>query len=180
MNNAQPKPTTGEQEWPDAPVMTERQQQIVKDLAVKIVNHANTSVRERLIAVAINAALAAEQEKADNLFKVARKHCIENKQLRSELAAAQAAIIEATGMRLHDRKALDAAIAAAVQAKAHEWIERSHRLIAVAQQPLVDALKLCLSAIRHEPGSSEMRACIEGDLLLAKAEPRSTRVKEGK
>ncbi len=45
--------------------------------------------------------------------------------------------------------------------------------IAAAQQPLVDALTLCLSAIRHEPGSSEMRACIEGDAALAK-------VKEGK
>lgn len=31
--------------------------------------------------------LAAEREKADNLFKVARKHCVENQQLKSELAA---------------------------------------------------------------------------------------------
>jgi hypothetical protein len=43
----------------------------------------------------------------------------------------------------------------------------------VTQQALVEALTLCLSAIRHEPGSSEMRACIKGDALIAK-------VKEGK
>lgn len=48
---------------------------------------------ETAILKRINAALAAERKKADNLFEVARKHCVENQKLKKRIKDNESASI---------------------------------------------------------------------------------------
>ncbi len=157
------------QEWPDAPALTEEQQRIVKDLAVTIVNHANTSVRERLIAVAINASITAERERCCEIWRIGKAELAAEQELRDEARAQRDHLIKecgrigvtvnvAIGAPITEAYVLvntlgdttDAAIDSAVDA-AHQEIlilrQNLERDIAAAQQPLVDALtfymKIC-------------------------------------
>jgi hypothetical protein len=100
------------------------------------------------IANAHNAALAAEREKHERTLAILDKA---TEQLRSQLAAAQAAIQRhkrAYGHTLDfpdDTTALDAAITEAYDHARKEadrdWTDVLEAKIAAAQQPLVDALK---------------------------------------
>jgi hypothetical protein len=100
-------------------------------------------------------------------------------QLREQLAALQAAIVHYNDAIRPlgqpkiptDTAALDAAIAAAVQAKAHEWIERSHRLVAAAQQPLVELLGEC---------RCKLDWCVVDGEFIERIDAQLAKVKEGK
>jgi chromosome segregation ATPase len=94
----------------------------------------------------------------------------------SQLAAAQAAIIEATGIRLHDRKALNAAIAAAtseILKQAHEWREMWEASEA-AQQPLVDGINEALQRL------SAMEDFMPSRLVAVGLRHALSNMKEGK
>lgn len=164
------------------------------EYARKVTEHENT----KGICDILNEQLAAEREKVKGLHAACRAEragANEAEAARDEvirlleykekqLAAAQAAIKEHNCDPNYDcphieadNAAFDAAmskLAAEVQTTVTNSFKKRIELeVAAAHKPLVDALKLCLSALRHEDGSSQMRACIAADVQLAK-------VKEGK
>jgi DNA repair exonuclease SbcCD ATPase subunit len=141
--------------------------------------------------------LAAEREKVEDAWGEIDDNVKEVQQLReqlsrmelelqrsnakcaekaSQLAAAQAAIIEATGIRLHDRKALNAAIAAAtseILKQAHEWREMWEASEA-AQKPLVDGINEALQRL------SAMEDFMPSRLVAVGLRHALSNMKEGK
>ena len=92
----------------------------------------------------INAALAAERDKADNLFKVARKHCVENQQLKKQLAAER---------ERGERMAGDGSYFLAIR-KVREQLAAEREKV----QPLVDALYNVCSVYNLAEAQSAARA----------------------
>jgi hypothetical protein len=109
------------------------------------------------ICYAHNTALAAEREKAETAGVLANSY-------KQEALHAQAAIASASTLSRRAKELLS-----------HIDLSALDKHDEAVRKPLVDALRDCLAAIRHEDYSSQMRACIKGDDALAKV-----KVKEGK
>ncbi len=166
--NTDPKAAADNQEW-----TADRVREILYAAPFDTVGHQN-------LADAINASITAEREKVRIASKVMESDRLAIADRDEQLAAEREKFLVEHEVQLSWkrqcsklREQLAAVEKSGRNTGWNEGREHERKCAAAAQQPLVDALKFCLSTIRHEHGSSQMRACIMGDAALSK-------VKEGK